>query len=833
MKLLLKKSVPHIIAIAIFLVLTCIYFSPSIFEGKLIQQGDTIQATGMAEEIHSYWEKEKGKSAWTGSMFSGMPSYHIYVHGNPVNFLTYIEKVIRTIDYLGGSMIFTALICFYILMCAMGVRRWLAIAGSVAFAFASFNLISIMAGHVTKMYVMAYMPLTLAGMVLLFRRRWIWGSVVLALGICFSIMNSHLQITFYLAILCVFIALGFLFIELRKKEYSTLAKTFGVMAICVILAIIPNIGTLYANYELAQESTRGASELTLVSEEAGTTASGGLDIDYAFMWSYGKGELLTLLIPNAYGGASGEVLGKDSHFYKAIKASGAQVGKDVQAPTYWGDQPFTSGPVYFGAIVCFLFVLGMFVIKNQMKWWLAGAALLFIFLSLGRNMSWLNDFLFYHLPMYNKFRTPSMALVISGMIFPIIGFWGLKEIFSKEFSSTFLKQSLIYSTVITGGICLIIWIMPGVFLSFNAASDAQLQQWPPQWIDALVADRKSLASSDAFRSLIFILLGSGLLFYFLFAKNKKQATTVVGIGLLILITVDLWMVDKRYLNDSHFKKQQIAENFKKTTANESILQDNSPSYRVLNLTVSPFQDASTSYFHKSIGGYHAAKLGRYQELIDFRLQKEINQIRSGFQTATSEEDINTIFQHTPSLNMLNSKYIIISPDHAPFVNQYAYGNAWFVNDVRIVNSADEEITSLNSINPLTTAVVDKRFESMVGKTASDPENSGTIKLTSYKPNILTYESNTTSDQIAVFSEIYYPHGWKAFIDGAPSDHYRANWTLRAMNIPAGKHTIEFRFEPDTYNNLNNVASVFSLLLFLMLLGALGYSIVSELKKEKG
>ena len=832
MKSILKKSIPHVIAIAIFLILVCVYFSPSVFDGKVIQQGDTIQASGVAEEIHSYWEKEKGKSAWTGSIFSGMPTYHIYVHGNPPNFLGYLQNIVYKLDYFGGSMVFVALICFYLLMCAMGVKRWLAIAGSVAFAFASFNLISIMAGHVTKVYVMAYMPLPLAGMVLLFKPKWVWGSVLLAIGICFSIMNSHLQITYYLAILCVILALGFLFVELRKKEYSRLAKTFGVMAICVVLAVLPNMGSLYANYELGQESTRGPSELTTVSAEAATGNSGGLDIDYAFMWSYGKGELLTLLIPNAYGGESGGMLSQKSDFYKAYKSLGGQVRADgVQAPTYWGDQLFTSGPVYFGAIVCFLFLLGMFVIKHPLKWWLTGAALFFIFLSLGRNMSGLNDFLFYHLPMYNKFRTPSMALVIPGMIFPIVGFWGLKEIVSGKIASDILKKSLFWSTGIVGGICLLIGVIPDVFLSFRSATDAQFQ-WPAPLIDALISSRKSLASADALRSLIFVLLGAALLFYFLYAKNKKQAATIIGVGMLVLITIDLWSVDKRYLNDENFKKQKITETFKKTVADEFILQDKSPSYRVLNVTTSTFQDAGTSFFHKSIGGYHAAKLGRYQELIDHRLQKEIDLIRSGFGSATSLDDLNDVFQNTPGLNMLNAKYIIFSPEHPPLINTYANGNAWFVNQVRLAENADQELSSLNTINPLETVVVDKRFESMTAKPDPDSENSGTIELISYKPNMLIYESNASKDQVAVFSEIYYPHGWKAFIDGKPADHYRADWTLRAMNVPAGKHTIEFRFEPDKYNNLMKLGSLFSLLLLCLFVGAVVYSFFKIRKDQQ-
>lgn len=823
MKAILKKSLPHIIAILIFLVLVCIYFSPSIFNGKPIQQGDSIQAAGMAEEVNRYYEDEKGVSAWTGSMFSGMPTYHIYVHGNPPNFLSYLEQVVKKIDYFGGSMILVALICFYILMCVMGVKRWLAIAGSIAFAFASFNLISIMAGHVTKMYVMAYMPLTIAGLFLLFKRKWLWGSILLTLGVSFSIMNSHLQITYYLALLCVIIALGFLFIELRKKDYSNLVKVACVAIVCVIVSILPNLGNLYANYESAQESLRGPSEVTLGSEEA--TPSEGLDINYAFMWSYDKGELLTLLIPNAYGGSSTEVLDKDSKYYQTYRSLGAQLGKDVNAPTYWGDQPFTSGPVYFGAIVCFLFILGMFVIKNPMKWWLAGAALFFMLLALGRHLSWLNDFLFYHLPMYNKFRTPSMALVIPGMIFPIIGFWGLKEIFTGKIDPKKLKKDLIWSTSIVGGICFLIWVVPGLFLNFQSPLDVRYeQQWPPQVTEALIADRKSMASSDAFRSLVFILLTSGLLFYFLYAKNKVKTANIIGIVLMLLVLIDLWPVAKRYLNDGHFQKKTLRENFQKTAADEYILRDPSPSYRVLNLTVDPFQDASTSYFHKSVGGYHAAKLGRYQDLINYYLSREVQQIRTAFQAASSFEDILWAFRRTPALNMLNTKYIIYSPEHPPLENPHAYGNAWFVDDLKFVENADQELEILGNTDLLKTAIVDRRYEGLVDKANSDSIKSASIEMISYKPNILIYETNTEKDEIAVFSEVYYPHDWKVFIDGTPTELFRTDWILRGVNIPAGKHTVEFRFEPKTYNTLNKFGTAVTLLFVLVLLGAIVYSL---------
>jgi len=820
---IVKKSIPHVIAIAIFLILICVYFAPGIFEGKSLQQHDMQQVDGMAKELSDYYEKEGGTSVWTGSMFSGMPAYNIAIYGGPQNYMFYIEKPVKAIDYGGASMILTALICFYILMCVMGVKRWLAIAGAIAFAFASYNLIIIAVGHITKMYVIACMPLTVGGIILLFRKNLLWGSVLSLLGISLSIINGHIQITYYLTLFCLIFFIGLSIKAFRDKEIPLWIKSTLILIAAVIISMLPSLGGFYASYEVGQKSLRGPSELTQVKDGVEQKASTGLDIDYAFGWSYGRGELLTLLIPNAYGGSSGEILDRDSHFYKTARSLGAQVGKTIQAPTYWGPQPGTSGPVYFGAIVCFLFVLGMFVVKSPLKWWIFGASMLLIIMSLGRNFASINDFLFYHLPMYSKFRTPSMALVIPGMTFPLIGFWGLKRIVEGKIDARLLKKYLIWSLCIVGGICLFIWLVPNMFLSFESVSDAKYQ-FPEQLIGALIDDRRAMATSDALRSLIFILLAGGLIFLFMQMNNKKTGLTVMSVGLLILITLDMWTVGKRYLNDSNFSKQKSYESFKKTPADEFILQDKSPSYRVLNLTTDIFQETYTSYFHKSIGGYHAAKLRRYQELVDHRVLGEINSIISAFKAAKSLDSLQQVFLQTPSLNMLNAKYIIYNTGQPPIVNPYADGNAWFVDEVKFVPNADQEIAALNQIDPKKTAVIDERFAGQVMKNVSQNSDSASyIKLIRYRPNILNYESNTPVERVAVFSEIYYNNDWKVFVDGKQTSHYRADWTLRAMNVPAGKHSIEFRFEPDMYNLLNRVGSIASLIVLLGFIGVLVYS----------
>lgn len=825
MNLFIKKSFPHISAVFIFLILVSIYFAPSIFYGKVLQQDDMIKAAGMATDIDEYYKKEGGLSAWSGMMFSGMPSYQTRFYNNFPNYLNYLENPIKAIDYTGASMILTALICFYILMCVMGVKKWVAISGAFAFAFASYNFIIIAVGHITKMYVIAYMPLTISGIILLFKNKWLWGIVLFILGVCFSIINSHIQITYYLLIFSIFIFFGLIINKFRKKEYLFIAKIIVVIFLSIILAILPVLKDLYINYELSQESTRGQSELTSANKEENKKQSSGLNINYAFLWSYGKKELITLLIPNAYGGSSIETLDTNSHFYKIYKSLGGKLGKTVDVPTYWGNLPYTAGPIYFGSVVCFLFVLGILVIRNSIKWWIVFACFFFIFLSLGKNCMLLNEFLFYHLPLYNKFRTPSMALVIPSMIFPLIGFWGLSKILNEEIDAKQIKKSLFCSFFITGSICLLIWIMPTAFFEFNSLTDKQLlSKCPIQLINALMMDRQSLASNDAFRSFVFILLTSILIFFFIQFKNKKIGLVVVSFGIFILVIVDMWGVNKRYLNNKSFSNQKFDESYKKTFADRFILKDSSLSYRVLNLSVNTFNETNTSFFHKSIGGYHAAKLRRYQELIDHCITNEMNIVYLAFQTYASLNDLQNVFKSTPILNMLNTKYVVYNSDKQPIINLHANGNAWFVNNYVIVKNANQEIKVLNEIDPFQTAVINNNYTKLVKIKNIIHDPMAYIQLVKYKPNYLKYVSSTVFDQLAVFSEIYYKNGWKSFIDGIPIKHFPVNWVLRSMCIPSGNHTIEFCFEPTKYIFFAKISSIASLIILLIFVGILVYKL---------
>ena len=825
---IMKNVGKHVAALILFLGLVMAYFSPAVFDGKVIRQGDNVKAAGMGgSQVDKYAKTaEPGEfSVWSDAMFSGMPYGPGY--GNPAPELpsySIIDGWLKAPGYTHAAMVFVGLVCFYLLMCVMGVNWWLAIAGAIAFAFASYNIIIIEAGHIVKAYVIGYMPVTLAGMFLLFKRKWLWGAVLFLLGVAFSLMNGHIQITYYLVLLCLFIYIGYTIKKLKEKETREWLKTSLIMLACVALAVLPNAKDMYANWDLGQHSIRGASELTPKPDETGKVekASSGLDKDYAFQWSYGWKELLTVMIPDVYGGSSGGTLDSSSELYKELKKNGAQVGKEVQTYTYWGDKPFTSGPGYFGALVCFLFVLGMFVVRNPMKWWLFAGSIFLTFLALGRNFDAFNDIMFHYLPLYNKFRTVEMALVIPGFVFPIVGIWGLREIFRGNVDDKTMKNGFLWSVGITGGICLIIFLVPSLLLNFHSVYDAQFQNQVPEWYyTALLMDRASLASADALRSLIFILLGAALLLWYWKAKNKKTASLIVSAGIAVLILVDLWSVDRRYLNDGNYVKEKAEESYKESVADKEIFKDTDESYRVFGLT-NPWQDTNVSYFHHSIGGYHAVKLRRYQELIDHRLDGEYRNIIGALQKAQTIQDIMPVLAASPSLNMLNTRYIIYNPDQAPIRNPFAYGNAWFVDKIDIVENADAEIEALNTINPLETAVVDKSFAKDLEGFTPHKDSTATIVLEKYRPNRLTYKTKASSEQLAVFSEIYYP-GWKVTIDGKDATHFRADWILRGMLVPAGEHTIVFDFHPDTYVLAANVSAYSSFLILLLLIVAVGWS----------
>ena len=834
---LLKTLLPHIIAVVAFLAITMLYFSPLI-EGKVLPQHDVTQFQGASKELSDYYNNEGESSEWTGAMFSGMPAYQIGIWGGSPNFLDYLEAPFKALGSSSAGAVFTGMLMAYILFCMMGFGPLVSVLGAIAYSLSSYNIIILDAGHVTKAWALAYMPLIIAGLMALFRKKILLGGILFALGLAFQIKSNHLQMTYYTGFLCAILFIAYAIETLSKKDIKTFLKASGVLAIALVLALACNVGNIFANLEMARESTRGKSELTLNKSEA-AQQSEGLDKDYAFGWSYGKAETFTLMIPNLYGGVS-KPYDNDSKSVKILtqKVQSGEVSAEFanQAAQvmreYWGAQPFTSGPVYFGVIVCFLFILGMIIIRSNVKWALLIATVFFILLSWGKNLEWFNDWFFYNFPLYNKFRAVSSALVIPALTVVMVAVWGVKEFFSGEIDKKKLTNALYISLGAVGVICLVAWIAPGMFTNFVGENDARWKDQVPEWFyQALLADRKDLLTADALRSLVFVLLAGGVMIFALRSKMEaKKLALYSTLGIAVLILADLWNVDKRYLGEKNFvnKSTYKTQTFPQSVADKAILQDQHPSYRVLNLN-NPFEETSTSYYHKSIGGYHAAKLKRYQELIEHRLGKEVDQIIGTFQS----QNIDTIiasFEGTPSLNMLNAKYVIYHPSQPPLVNPHAMGNAWFVNEYKLVNNADEEILALNEIDPSKTAVVDKRFEGDLSGLNIAADSTATITLTEYKPNRLTYKSKAGSEQLAVLSEVYFSDGWQAYIDGKEVPHFRADWTLRAMRIPAGEHEIIFKFEPKGYHTSRTVATASSALLILLLIGVVVIPFVK--KKEE-
>lgn len=835
-KSLLHKLLPHCMAIIAFLAITMIYFSP-VIDGKVLQQGDVTQYIGGSQELRDYYYNEGQSSAWTGSMFSGMPAYQIGVMGGAINFLNYIEKPFKALGDNSAGPLFTGMLMAYILFSIMGFKPSESALGAIAYSMSSYNIIIIEAGHVTKAWVLAYLPLIIAGLMAMFKRKILLGGMLLALGLAFQIKNNHLQVTYYTALLCAILFVAFAIESVMKKDIKTLLKVSGISIVAVVIAALCNMGNIYANYEMSKESTRGKSELSTPS--TAEKQSSGLDKDYAFAWSYGKAETLTLLVPNVYGGASNPY-GENSRTYKAL-INDVQSGKVSSENAnqiygglireYWGSQPGTSGPVYFGAVVCFLFLLGMILVKNNMKWGLLFATIFFIFLAWGKNFELFNDWFFYHFPLYSKFRAVSTALVIPAITAVIIAVWGLKEFFSGDIDKKKLSRAIYISAGITGGIAFILWAMPGSVFDFVAETD---QMWQPymsdQFRNAIMDDRREMLTEDAFRSLLFVLLATSVLLVSLRLKSDtKKVATFATFALIFLVLVDLWGVNRRFLNESSFVNKTTHQNqsFQLKPVDKAILEDKHPSYRVFNLN-NPFNESGTSYYHKSIGGYHAAKLKRYQELIDNRLLAELENIGASFKSQNIDSITAALKQNT-ALNMLNAKYIIFNPEYAPIVNPYAMGNGWFVNEYKFVNNADEEIASLSNLDAKQTAIIDKRFEKELEGLNIVPDSTATIEMTLYKPDILKYKSKAKGEQLVVLSEIYYANGWQAYIDGKEVPHFRADWTLRAMRIPAGEHEIEFRFEPKDYHTSLMVATASSGLLVLLLLGMVGFSIFK--KKE--
>ena len=811
----MKKLLPDLIAILAFVLLSFAYFFPADIENRILFQHDTAAGAGAGQEVKEYYEQTGERSRWTNSLFGGMPMYQIAPSYDSTKSLQWVQKAYQLFlpDYV--CLTFMLMLGFYILLRVFGIPVWLAGLGGIMWAFSSYFFILISAGHIWKFITLAYVPPTIAGIVLAYRGKLLWGGILTALFVALQITSNHVQMSYYFFFVILFFVGAYFEKAWRTKTLPQFFKASAVLIVAALVGIAANVSNLYHTYAYSKETMRGKSELVQTGDAAKQTSS-GLDRDYITQWSYGIDETLTLLVPNFKGGASAALSQSETAMSKANPMYSSLYGSLTQ---YFGTQPMTSGPVYVGAFVLFLFVLGCFIVKGPLKWALIGATFFSIVLSWGKNFMPLTDFFIDYVPLYNKFRAVSSILVIAEFTIPLLAIFALKRLLEEPEILKQEKKPLGISLLLTAGIALLLAVAPGSIGSgYVPAQEAQMlqnavnqQMIPANELSGILANlgemRAELVSSDALRS--FIIIGIGCSLLWLYASGKLRSSLTIA-GITILCLADMWGVNKRYLNDAQFVPHSIrTETFTKTNTDELILQDTSLDYRVLNFATSTFDDNNTSYWHKSVGGYHPAKLRRYQEMIEHHISPEMQAAYKAIATAGGEMD-SVDANKFRVLNMLNTKYFIFPAGQqrqtVPILNPYAYGNAWFVNKVQYVNNANEEIDALDSIIPTETAVVDARFKDVLkGATESYKDSLSSIRLTSYTPNRLTYETNNAQDGIAVFSEIYYPDGWHVTIDGQPAELARADYILRTMYVPAGQHTIEMRFDPTSLHVTEGIA----------------------------
>jgi hypothetical protein len=741
------------------------------------------------------------------------------------------------LPYTTVGILFVLLLGFYFLMQTLRLNQWLSIGGAIGFAFATFTILIISVGHITQAYAIAYMPPVIASFIILFDKKYLLGTILAILTIGLEISCSHPQIAYYTFLIVLALFLFKTFEYIKSKELKHLLIVGGLSGISVLLALAPNIVNLATTYEYSKYSTRGKSELTQKNVDK---ESSGLERDYAYTYSYGVAETFSILVPN-FMGAGVNGYKENSRVAEELQRVGVQDAARAAAsfPVYWGTQSFRAAPSYFGAIICFLFVFGLFLVRKTEKWWLLVVAALAIVLSWGKNFTMVSDLFFYYFPGYSKFRTVEMTLTIAYFAFPLLGFIALKSLCEKEISVKDSIKALKYAGGIVGGLLLVFILIPGWFFDFTSSADNYLisqlksSKWPEDLINSMIAamqeDRASLLRADAFRSLIFIALTGGLIWVFVTDKLKVLH---FSIALTLLILIDMWSVGKRYVNNDNFvSKSDYQNQISITPADEFILRDTTQDYRVLNLARNTFNDATTSYYHKSIGGYHGAKMKRYQEFIEGPINADLNTIQQLFSSKPTQQTIEAGLKQLHTLNMLNTKYIIYNLESTPIQNTAAYGNVWFVKNIKWVKNADEEYESTGDFDPLSTAIINEKWKQNLPNYESIGYDSlARISLVSYKPNHLVYSSKSASTQLAVMSEIFYNKGWNAYIDGQPVPHAQANYVLRTLIIPAGDHEIEFKFEPSVYNISSKIALAGSILVGLLLLGYVAKLVIDNKKK---
>jgi hypothetical protein len=809
-----SKVLPHLAAVGIFILVSAVYFYP-MFGGKNLMQSDIMHYKGMAKEITDHREKTGEDALWTNSMFSGMPAYLISMR-QPGNLLVHIHGIINAQAFRPACHAFLYMIGFYILLLLFGVNPWLGITGALAYGFSSYLFIILAPGHITKAMALGYMPMIIGSVYYTFRRNFITGSALTALFLGLQLLSNHLQITYYTFLMLLLFGIFELSRVIREKAWTPFLKALSGLILAAILAVAVNITSLWTVYEYSPYTLRGPSELTHNSEDQ----TSGLNKSYATQWSYGIGESFNLLIPNSKGGASDILMAdQDSKTFQYLsRTQGAQNAVQIINSNayfftqYWGDQPGTSGPVYIGAVVIFFFVFGMFFLKGNLKWWVFSAFVLSLLLSWGKNFMFLTDFFLDHFPGYNKFRTVSMILVIAELVLPLLAVLAISELVNGNYEKKHFIKSLKYSFYGLGGLSLLFVLAPSV-AGLDSPKDALLiQQGAGDLVNAIKEDRAGLVRMDAIRTLMFILASSGLVL--LFHLKKLGLNTFIAV-ISLLIVIDLWPINKRYVNNDNFvPERQLKTAFQPYPADLEILNDKDLSYRVFDLTDSdPFASSRASYFHKSVGGYHGAKFRRYQELYD-------NLIKEGKESA---------------LDMLNTRYLIINDKQSgqpvAVKRDNPLGNAWFVPSFRIVENADQEMAAMKEIEPALTAVVNKQFAEYLEGKSFRTDSLSTILLEVYEPNRLQYRYTASSEQLCVFSEIYYPKGWKLYVDDAEIPHFRANYVLRAALLPAGSHSLVFEFHPKAYHAGNKIALASSLLLFLVLGGIAIRGVLQKRKAE--
>ena len=825
---LLKKCLPDVLAVLLFAVLAFAYFFPADIEGRILYRHDASAGRGAGQEGIEYLQKTGERSRWTNALFGGMPTYQMAPSYGSTNLLTKAVDAYHLWLPENVWFVFAYLLGFYILLRAFDFRQHLAALGSIIWAFSTYFLIIIAAGHIWKVWALAYLPPMIAGLVLAYKGRYLWGLLLTAIFTAFEINANHVQMTYYYLFLILFLVIAWLVEAIQQKQLVRFVKATAVCIAGAAIGVCINLSNLYHTWQYSQESMRGKSELVKKNSENQT--SSGLERDYITQWSYGIDETWTLLVPNTKGGASMPLTQSE----KAMeKADNDFLPIYQQLGQYWGEQPGTSGPVYVGAFVMMLFILGLFIVKGPVKWALLAATILSILLSWGRNFMGFTDFFLDYVPMYAKFRTVASILVIAEFTIPLLAMLALKKLLDEP---ELMKPRMKYvgiSFLLTGGIALLFSLMPSLFFdSFISSGELRaIQTLPAEYIQPLIANltemRQAVFTADSLRSFYIILAGTGILLSVVYGKLRKEYA--VGI-ILVLCLVDLWTVNKRYLNDEMFvPKEEREAPQAKTQTDELILRDEGLDYRVLNLASNTFNENETSYYHKSIGGYHAAKLRRYQEMIEAYINPEIQRLFGAVSEA--EGDMTRVNGDSicPVLNMLNTKYFIFplqGGQTVPIQNPYVYGNAWFVDQITYVDNANKEIEAVGKIDLRHQAVADAKFKTQLGEAAVQ-DTASIVKITSYEPNRLTYDVNSGKGGVLVFSEIYYP-GWTATVDGEAVELGRVNYILRAIHIQPGQHQVELAFFPKSVDMTETIAYIAFVLLLLILI----FVVVSQFRQRK-